>query len=144
MDAVLEYAKVPVTIQAYTKVQSYTKATWTLSDPNDTRSTRYCAAVAATSSISEEVAGLKTNDDITFTLDGNFYPLNSFVLEEIYFGKLSKVFGYAHRENKNCTEKKNYRRNLKAVATNTDTKLAETDDPKTLFSDLTFTVADCP
>ena len=37
MDAVLDYAKVSVTIQSYVKTQSYAKATGKSSDPKDTR-----------------------------------------------------------------------------------------------------------
>ena len=90
MDAVLEYAKVPITIQSYAKAQSYTNVSGTTSETKDTR--RVCSrdSAAATSSTSEEVYGLKTNDDGNFMLDGKFYPLKAFVLEEIYLGKLSK------------------------------------------------------
>ena len=48
MDAVLEYAKVPVTIQYYAKTQSYAKSTGTPSKPKDTRRTRCHDAAAAT------------------------------------------------------------------------------------------------
>ena len=64
----------------------------TLIDPKDTRCDQRRAAAAATSSTSEEVFGLNTNDDVTFMLDGKIYPLKAFVPEEIYPGKLSKVF----------------------------------------------------
>ena len=37
MGAVLDYTKVPVTIQSYSRDQSNSKATGTPSDPNDTR-----------------------------------------------------------------------------------------------------------
>ena len=82
-----DYAKVTFTIQSYAKSQYYAKATGTPSDPKDTR------CVAATSSTSEEIAGLKTNDDGTFTLDRKFYRIKEFVQEEIYLGKLSKIYG---------------------------------------------------
>ena len=98
MDAILEYSKIPVTIQSYAKSQSYAKVTGTPSDPKDTRSARCRAVVSATSSTSDEVASLKTNDDGNFKLDGNFYPLKAFVTEEIYLGKLSKVFRGVRRE----------------------------------------------
>ena len=77
---------------------------------------------------------MKTNDDGTFTMDGNIYPLKAFVPEEICLWKLSKVFQDAHREkkmglslnpydkNKKWKERKKYRRNLKASATKADTK----------------------
>ena len=43
MDDVLEYARVPVMIQSYTKAQSYAKATGTPFDPKYTRrSVPYC------------------------------------------------------------------------------------------------------
>ena len=153
MDAVLEYAKFPVMIQSYAKSQSYDKATGTPYDPNNTRRARKHASSAATSSTLEEVAGLKTNDDRSFILDGNFYPLKAFVLEKINLRKLSRVFWDAHREknmrlslkpdedNKNWREKKNYHRTLKADETKPDTKSEEAGDPKTVFSDLTFMVA---
>ena len=40
MNDVLDYAKVPVTIQSYAKAQSYSKVTGTPSDPKDTRHAR--------------------------------------------------------------------------------------------------------
>ena len=84
MDAVLEYSKVNITIQSYVKAQSYAKATGTPSEPKDTKWDRSHAATSATvSSTSEEVPGLKTNDDGTFTLDGRFYWFKVFVLEDI-------------------------------------------------------------
>ena len=92
IEAVLDYAKVSVTIQSYSKAQYYAKAMETPSNPKDTR------RVADTSSTSEGVSGLKTNDDGTSTLDGNVYPLKAFVPEEIYLGKLPKVFCDVHRE----------------------------------------------
>ena len=75
MDAVLDYAKVPVTIKSYSKAQSDSKTTGATSDLKDTR----CAA--DTSSTPEEFYGLKTKDDGNFTLDGNLYPLKVFVRE---------------------------------------------------------------
>ena len=86
IDAVLDYAKVPVTIQSYAKTQYYAKA---MGKYSNTKDTRY---EAATSSTSEEVSGLKTNYDGNFTLDGKVYPLKAFAPEEIYLGKLSQVF----------------------------------------------------
>ena len=93
MDAVLDNAKVPVTIQSYSKARYYTKATGTPSGIKDTRCARQRSSTAATSSTSEEVAGLKMNDDGTFTLDGKMYLLKAFVPEEIYFAGLSRVLG---------------------------------------------------
>ena len=72
---VLEYAKVPVTIQYYYKAQSYVKATRKNYDPNDKRISQSHDSAATTSSTSKEVSGLKTNDDGTFTLDGKCYLL---------------------------------------------------------------------
>ena len=46
--------------------------------------------------------------------------------------------------NKNCRENKNERRDLKASATKADTNSEEADDSKTVFSDLTLTVAASP
>ena len=50
MDAVLEYAKVPITIQYYSKAWSYAKATGTPSEKKVTRCDRRHADVAATAS----------------------------------------------------------------------------------------------
>ena len=149
MDAGLDYAKVPVTIQAYAKSQFYYNATGTPSNTNDNR------RAAAISSNSEEVSGLKKNDDGTFTLDGKLYPLKEFVPEEIYLEKLPKLFRGACREKKMVislnTDDKNSnwrencnRRTLKADATKADTNSEEADYYKTVFSDLTFTVAVAP
>ena len=74
MDDVLEYAKVPVTIQSYAKDQSYAKETDAHPEPKNTRCAWRRASTTATSSTSEEVSCLKTNDDGTFTLDGIFSP----------------------------------------------------------------------
>ena len=82
IEAVLDYAKVSVTIQSYSKAQSDSKAMGTPSDRKDTR------CVAATSSTSEEVSGLKMNNDKIFTLNGKLYPLKAFVPENNYLGKL--------------------------------------------------------
>ena len=77
---------------------------------------------------------MKTNDDVTFTMDGNIYPLKAFVPENIYLGKLSKVFQDAHskknmglslnpyEKNNKWRERKKYRRTLKASETKADTK----------------------
>ena len=92
MDDVLYYANVPVTIH------SYPKATGKISDPRDTRHAQRRITSADTVSTSEEVSGLKTNDDRTFTLDGGFYPLKSFVPEEIFPGGIYKVFQDVRRE----------------------------------------------
>ena len=100
MDAVLGYAKVTVTIQSYSKARSYDNATGTHYDSKDTRRAWCRSATAATSSTSEEVSELKTNDNGSFMLDGKFYPLKAFVPEEIYLGKLSRVFWDAFREKK--------------------------------------------
>ena len=109
--------------------------------------------MAATSSTSEEVSGLIMNYDVTFTLDGKFYPLKAFVPEEIYPVELYKVFWDACREknmglsikpyekNKNWREKKNDCRTLKSSATKADTKSEEVDYSNTVFRDLPFTVA---
>ena len=43
---------------------------------------------------------------------------------------------------KNCQEKNIDSKSLKAQATNTETNSEEADDPKSVFSDLTFTVTD--
>ena len=53
---------------------------------------------AATSPTSEEVAGLKTNDDGTFMLDEKNYPLKAFVPEAIYLGGIYKVFWDTRRD----------------------------------------------
>ena len=94
IDYVLEYAKVSVTIQSYAKAQYYFKVMGTPSNPKDNRHT------ADASSTSEEVSGLKTNDDGNFILDGKFYPLKALVPEEIYLGEISKVFWGARRDKK--------------------------------------------
>ena len=128
IDAVLDYYKVPVTIHSYTKDQSDAKSTGTPSKP------KFTGCVVATSSNSEEVAGLNTNDDGNFMLDGKNYPLKAFVPEEIYFGKLSRVLGGACREkkmglslkpdknNNKWGENINDRRTLKASTTKAGTK----------------------
>ena len=89
-------------------------------------------------------------------LDDIFNPLELFVQEESYLGKLSKIFWYARREKKmglllkTYKKKKSWRENnrecrtLKYSATKADTKLEEAYDYKTVFSDLTFTVAADP
>ena len=101
MDVVLEYTKVPVTIQSYAKDQSYDKATGNPSEPKDTRHARRRADVTATDSpTSEKITGLNTNDDRTFTLDGKFYLLKEFMPEDICLGKSLKSFGDARREKK--------------------------------------------
>ena len=109
-----------------------------------------------TSSTSEEVAGLKTDDDGIFTLDGKNYRVDAFLQKEICLGKISKVFQNSQREknmgislkpddkNKNWRDGKNNRINLKAVTTKSNNKLEEVDDSKIVFSDLTFTVAAYP
>ena len=103
MDAFLEYAKVPVTIQSYAKYQSYARATPPPppSYQKYTRRAQRCADTADTTSTNlEEVKRLKSNNDGTFTLDGNFYPLKTFVREEIHLGKLLKAFQDMRREKK--------------------------------------------
>ena len=133
MDDVLDWSKVTVTTHSYNKAQSYHKTTGTLSDPKYIRCDQRRAAAAATSSTSEEVYEVKTNDDKTFMLDGNFYPLKAFVPEEIYPGKLSKVFQGERREKiwghqsiriirKELGGEENYHRDLKASAAKADTK----------------------
>ena len=90
----MEYSKVPVIIQSYAKAQSYTKTTRKPSEPKDTRRAHRHSSVADTvSSTSEELSGLKINDDGTFTLYGKVYLLKALVLEEIYLVKLPKFFG---------------------------------------------------
>ena len=49
MDAVLDYSKVLVTIQSYSKAQSYVKATWKTSNPKDTRHNRIRSTAVVTS-----------------------------------------------------------------------------------------------
>ena len=99
---------------------------------------------------------MKMNDNGTFTLDGKHHPLKTFLPEEIYLGKLCKVFWDARREKKmgislktdenkkNWREKKNYCRTLKTASTKADTELEEADDSNTVFSDHTFMVAADP
>ena len=66
-----------------------------------TRRAQRCADTADTTSTNlEEVKRLKSNNDGTFTLDGNFYPLKAFVPEEIHLGKLLKAFQDMRREKK--------------------------------------------
>ena len=74
MDVVFDYAKVTVTIHSYAKASSHAKATGAPSNPKDSRRT-----AADTSLTSEEVSGVNTNNDGTFTLDGKVYPLKAFV-----------------------------------------------------------------
>ena len=127
IDAVLDYAKVPVMIQSYSKAQSDAKTTVTPSNPKNTRRR------AANSSTAVEVTGLNTNHDGIFALDGKFYTPKAFIPEEIYLGKISKVFWDARREKKMGIslkmEKKNrnWRDNYdcitqKAAANKADTK----------------------
>ena len=101
MDSVLEYAKVPVTIQSYAKAQSYAKTTGKYSEPKDTRRFWSHAAMAATvSCTSEELSGLKlmmTGHSLCFR---KFYPLKAFVLEEIYLEKLPEFFRDLRRDKK--------------------------------------------
>ena len=52
MDAVIDYAKVPDTIQPYAKAQYYAKAMGKTSDQKVTRHTRICADAVATPSTS--------------------------------------------------------------------------------------------
>ena len=125
-------------------------------EPKDTRRAWCHASVAANSSTSEEVSGLKMNYDGTFMLDGKFYPLKALVPEEIYLGNISRVFWDACREKKmgpslksdekkkNWRDKKNDRRNMKASATKTHTKSEEVDNSKIVFSDFTFVVTASP
>ena len=83
----------------------------TISEPKDTRYDQRRAAAAATSSNSEEFSGLKTNDDETFILDENFYPLKAFVPEEINPGKLSKIFhGACKKKNMRLSIKTYYKK----------------------------------
>ena len=86
IDDVLDYDKVPVTIDSCINSQSDAKSMGTSSIPKNTR----CAT--ANSSTLEEVAGLKTNYDGNFTLDEIFHPLKAFVPEESYLGNIHKVF----------------------------------------------------
>ena len=74
MDDVLEYAKVPVTIQSYAKDQSYAKETDAHPEPNNTRCAWRRASIRSHRTGTEEVSRLKTNDDGNFTLDGIFSP----------------------------------------------------------------------
>ena len=93
IDAVLEYSKLIVTIHSYAKAQSYIKAASAPSYQKDAWRTRICTAAAATTeTTSEYYPGLKTNPNWTFTLDGKFYTLKSFVSEDIYLGRLPKSF----------------------------------------------------
>ena len=101
MNSVLEYDKVPVKIQSYTKDQSYTNMTRKPSEPKDTRRAWSHDVVEDTiSSTSEELYGLKTNDEGTFAMYGKFYSLKAFVLEEIYLGKLPRFFRVLSRNKK--------------------------------------------
>ena len=62
-------------------------------DKKDTRrARRLTAAYADEETNPDDVPGLKTNPDGTFTLDENFYPLKAFVPEEICLGYLLKLF----------------------------------------------------
>ena len=78
----------------------------------------------------------------TFILSRRSYQ-NKFIL-----GSYQSFFWYlslkTDGKNKNWRQKENDRINLKASATKTDTKSEEEDDSKTVFSDLTFTVASVP
>ena len=129
MDAVLDYAKFPVTVQSYARAQYNSKAMRTPSGLKDT------IRATATSSTSEGVSGLNINYDENFTLHGKFYPLKAFVPEEIYLGELPKVFWGSRREkkmgislkpdekNKNWRDNNCVRITVKAAATKADTKL---------------------
>ena len=71
------------------------------SEPKDTRRAWSHAVVDDTiSSTSEELYGLKTNDEGTFAMYGKFYSLKAFVLEEIYLGKLPRFFRVLSRNKK--------------------------------------------
>ena len=159
IDALLEYSKVPVTIQSYYKAQSYSKATVDPSDQKDTRYARRCTDDdAATAITSEDVPGLNTNPDGTFKLYENLYPLKAFVPEKIYLGRLPKSFRDVRREKKtdqstklgktsntnNWQEKVHDRKSLKSATTKTNPKAEDTDDTSLLFIDLIFTVAAFP
>ena len=159
IEVVLEYAKEPITTQSYTKAHPYAKEMGAPSDQKDTSYARRRSAPSDnTSTTPKEVPVLKTNNDCKFTLDGKFYLLKPFVLEEIYLGKLPKAFWDTIMEkkmdqstNKDDTNKtKNRQENnrehvvIKAAATNTETKSKEADYPKLVFSDLTFTVPAAP
>ena len=101
IDNVLEYSKVPVTIQSNAKFHSYIKAAAASSYQKDTRSARSRTyATADTATTSEDDPGIKKNPSGTFTLGGKLYPIEAFVPEEIYLGLLPKLFRYVFRENK--------------------------------------------
>ena len=143
MDAVLEYAKVSVTIQSYAKAHPYATSIGDSLDQKDTRYYWHPAYVSATTSITpEEVVGLTTNNDETSTLYGKFYPLKVFIPEEMYLGKLPDGFWDMCREkkmnqptetyeaikNKNWQENNCERKALKATATKIETKSEKADD----------------
>ena len=87
--AILEYSKLPVTIQSYAKARSYAKDTGDLSyQKGKSRAWRRTDAANATATTPEQVPVLKTNTNGTFNLDGKFYPLKAFVTEDIYLGRL--------------------------------------------------------
>ena len=159
IDAVLEYSKVPITIQSYSKAHSYAKYTVAPLDHKDKQCARRPTAAAdATATISKDVPGLKTNHCGTFTLDGKSYPRKAFVPEEIYLGRLPKFFRDFRQEKKkywstksdetsnakNCWDKVRDFQSLKAVATKTYPKAGYNDDTRSVFSDLTFIVTAAP
>ena len=80
-------------IQSYAKAQYYAKETGTPSYPKDTRSAWRCAAAEATSSTSEEVAGLKMNDDGNFMLDGKNILLRHLYRKIFILGIYLRFFG---------------------------------------------------
>ena len=101
IDAILEYSKVSVTIQPYSKFQSHTKAMGYPSDQKDNRrNLGRTSAAADTLTTPEYVPGLKTNHDRNFTLDVKSYPLKVLVTEEICLGCLPKLFCDVRQENK--------------------------------------------
>ena len=94
MDFILEYFKVPVTIQYYSKAQSYSTEMRTPSEPRYNRhNQRHADLVATASYISEEVPGLKTNDDSYFLLDGKFTRSRRLCQKTFILGSYLDVFG---------------------------------------------------
>ena len=156
MDAVIDYAKVPDTIQPYAKAQYYAKAMGENFWPKGYQThSDMCRCGGYTINLRGSL-WLEDKQWRNFNAGWNFYILKAFIIEEIYIGKLPKVFQDSHREknmglsintdekNKNCRDKNLNHRTLKSDVTKADTKSEEADDSKTVFSDLTFTVADGP
>ena len=113
------------------------------------------SAADSTATIPEEVPGLKTNYDETFTVDGKYSPLKEFLPEEIYLGRLPKSFCDLCQEKKTdrstksddtsknriCREKGRDRKNPEVRVDQYLSQIRVNYDTRSVIIDFTFTVA---